>query len=93
MKYGKLPDVKEVFKIYRETPHGDLEEKAKSKLRRMGHKIISREDAPEWIKRTGSPDIIAVKDEEYVLAEVKPSHQLWRYSQAKAQLILVTNVE
>ena len=89
----KLPDVKEAFKIYREMPHGYLEEKAKDKLRRMGYKIISREDAPEWIKKVGSPDIIAVKDGEYILAEIKPSRQLKRYSQAKAKLILVTDIE
>jgi len=93
VKYGKLPDVKEAFKIYREMPHGDLEEKAKNKLKRMGYKVISREDAPEWIKRIGSPDIIAVKDGEYILAEVKPSDQLKRYSQAKVKLILVTDVQ
>ena len=89
----ELPDVKEALRIYREMPHGYLEEKAKEKLRRMGYKILFREEAPEWIKRVGSPDIIAVKDGEYILAEVKPSSQLKRYSQAKTRLILVTDVE
>ena len=59
----------------------------------MGYKIISREEAPEWIKRVGSPDIIAVKDGEYILAEVKPSDQLRRYSEAGVKFILVTNVQ
>ena len=60
-------------------------------MKRMGYKIISREEAPEWIKRVGSPDIIAVKNGEYILAEVKPSDQLRRYSEAGVKLILVTN--
>ena len=93
MRYGKLPDVKEAFKIYREMPHGYLEKKAENKLKRMGYKVISREEAPEWIKSVGSPDIIAVKDGEYILAEVKPSDQLRRYSEAGVKIILVTNVQ
>jgi len=90
--YGKL--LKELWEEYLKTPHGFLEEKAKAKLREMGYKII--EDYghfPEWIKKAGSPDIIAVKDGEYVLVEVKPSYQLERYSKVKAKLILVTTVE
>jgi len=93
-KYGEIPSVKEAFKIYEERmPHGYLEKKAENKLKRMGYKIISREEAPEWIKRVGSPDIIAVKNGEYILAEVKPSDQLRRYSEAGVKLILVTNVQ
>jgi Holliday junction resolvase-like predicted endonuclease len=91
--YGKLPDVKEAFEIYWKTPHGSLERKARAKLERMGYRVISRDDAPEWIKSVGSPDIIAVRGDEYVLVEVKPSDQLKRYSKAKAKLILVTDVE
>jgi len=74
-------------------PHGFLKEKAKEKLRKMGYRIIAREQAPEWIKVVGDPDIIAVKDDEYVLVEVKLSGQLKRYSKAKARLILVTDVD
>lgn len=48
---------------------------------------------PRWIKDLGDPDIVAVKDEKYVIAEVKPSDQLRRYFKAKARLIFVTNVE
>jgi len=93
MKYGKLPDVKETFELYKRTPHGFLEEKAKAKLRRIGYRIIARKHAPKWIKRTGSPDIIAEKNGEYILVEVKPRYQLKRYSKATANLILVTDVE
>ena len=92
-KYGEIPSVKEAFKIYEERIHGYLEKKAENKLKRMGYKIISREEAPEWIKRVGSPDIIAVKNGEYILAEVKPSDQLRRYSEAGVKIILVTNVQ
>jgi Holliday junction resolvase-like predicted endonuclease len=59
----------------------------------MGYRIITREQAPEWIKAVGGPDIIAVEDDEYVLVEVKPSDQLKRYSKAKARLILVTDID
>jgi hypothetical protein len=93
MEYRKLPDVKEAFGTYRKMPHGFLENKAKSKLEKMGYRIIAREYAPEWIKKTGSPDIIAVKNGEYILAEVKPSDQLKRYSKSKAKLVLVTDIE
>ena len=90
----KIPSVWEALeKIYRKMPHGFLEEKAREKLRKMGYRIIRREEAPEWIRVVGAPDIIAVKGNEYVIVEVKPSAQLKRYSKAKARLILVTDVD
>ena len=89
----EVPSVWEALEIYRKTPHGFLEEKAREKLRKMGYKIIKREEAPDWIKAVGDPDIIAVKGDEYVLVEVKPSDQLKRYSKAKARLVLVTDVD
>jgi Holliday junction resolvase len=93
MGYGKLPNVKEAFETYRKMPHGELWSRAKAKLERMGYRIISRDDAPGWIKSVGEPDIIAVKGDEYVLIEVKPSDQLKRYSKTRAKLILVTDVD
>lgn len=41
----------------------------------------------------GSPDIIAVRDGEYVLVEIKPSDQLKRNPKVGEKLILVTDVE
>jgi Holliday junction resolvase-like predicted endonuclease len=84
---------KETLEAYLKTQHGSLDLKARQRLKRMGYKIIKREQAPEWIRAVGAPDIIAVKDGEYALAEVKTSDQLKRYSTAKAKLILVTDVE
>lgn len=49
--------------------HGEYEEKAEAKLRRLGYKILKYEEWPRWIKDLGSPDIVAVKDGEYVVAE------------------------
>jgi len=89
----EVPSVWEALERYRKMDHGFLEEKAREKLRKMGYKIIRREEAPDWIKAVGDPDIIAVKGDEYVLVEVKPSDQLKRYSRAKARLILVTDVD
>jgi len=88
-----VPSVWEALERYRKMDHGFLEEKAREKLRKMGYKIIKREEAPDWIKAVGDPDIIAVKGDEYVLVEVKPSDQLKRYSKAKARLVLVTDVD
>jgi len=93
MRYGKLPDVKEAFEACRAMPHGFLKEKAEIKLKGMGYKIIDRDHAPDWIKKAGNPDIIAVKNGEYALVEVKPSDQLKQYSMVKAKLVLVTDVE
>ena len=88
-----MPSVREAFEEYYKMPQGFLEKKAEEKLRKMGYRIITREQAPEWIKAVGAPDIIAVKDDEYILVEVKPSDQLKRYSKAKARLVLVTDVD
>ena len=65
---------------------------AEEKLKEMGYRIYRRDEAPEDIKRVGSPDIIAEKDGKWLLAEVKILGQLTRYEEAKAKLILVTNV-
>jgi len=59
----------------------------------MGYRIIGWDETPEQVKAAGSPDIIAEKDGEYVLVEVKVLDQLRRYSESGAHLILVTNVE
>ena len=85
--------VKRAMEISKINPHEVLRICAEEKLKSMGYKIISREETPEWIKSVGSPDIVAVKDREYILAEVKPSDQLKRYSKAKAKLILITDIE
>ena len=91
---GRIPSVKDSLRLYyTRVPHGVLERLAIDKLKRMGYRIISRDDAPEWIRRVGSPDIIAERGGEHVIVEVKPSVQLWRYSKAKAKLILITNVK
>lgn len=75
------------------TLHEVLRIAAEERLKEMGYRIIHRDHAPDWIKRAGSPDVVSVKNGEYVLVEVKPSNQLKRYSRAKAKLILVTDVE
>lgn len=82
----------EALKEYLKMPHGSLELKAREKLKKMGYEIVKREQAPEWIKRIGSPDIIARKGDKYVIVEVKPSDQLRRYSQTEAKLVIVTSV-
>ncbi len=75
-------------------PHEVLRICAEEKLKSLGYKIIKRDEAPDWIKKVGSPDIIAEKDGKFVIAEVKYSRQLERYSKAKkARFIIVTNVE
>lgn len=88
-----MPSVEEALKGYCKTPHGFLEEKAIAKLKRMGYKITDYDHAPKWIREVDCPNIIAVKDGEYILVKVKLSDQLRRYSMAKAKLVLVTNVE
>ncbi|MEM4888739.1 MAG: hypothetical protein QXJ64_04800, partial [Thermosphaera sp.] len=75
------------------TPHEVLRIAAEERLKEMGYRIIHRDHAPDWIRRAGNPDVVAVKNGEYVLVEVKPSNQLKRYSKVKAKLILVTYVE
>ncbi|MEM2014136.1 MAG: hypothetical protein QXJ16_01580 [Desulfurococcaceae archaeon] len=75
------------------TLHEVLRIAAEERLKEMGYRVIHRDHAPDWIKRAGNPDIIAVKNDEYVLVEVKPSSRLRRYSKVKAKLILVTYVE
>lgn len=90
---GRKPGVKGAFELNRRIPHGYLEEKARAKLMRMGYRIVDRDQTPDWIKSVGSPDIIAEKDGEYILVEIKPSGQLRRYSKARVKLILVTDVE
>lgn len=84
---------KELLKKYLNTPSGFLDLKARQKLKKMGYRIVNHEEAPKWIKDVGSPDIIAVKNNEYIIAEVRPSNQLRRYSKAKTKLILITDVE
>jgi len=75
------------------TEHEVLRICAEEKLKAMGYRVFSRDEAPEWIKSVGSPDIIAEKDGEYVLVEVKTLDQLRRYSKSGSRIILVTNVE
>jgi len=75
-------------------PHEVLRICAEEKLKSLGYRIVRRNEAPDWIKRVGSPDIIAEKGGEFVIAEVKYSEQLERYSKAKkARFIIVTNIE
>jgi len=75
------------------TEHEVLRICAEERLKAMGYRIIRWDEAPEQIKAAGSPDIIAEKNGEYVLVEVKVLDQLRRYSESGAHLILVTNVE
>jgi len=76
------------------TPERLLHICAEEKLKSLGYKIVRRDEAPDWIKKVGSPDIIAEKDGEFIIVEVKYSGQLERYSKAKkARFIIVTNVE
>jgi hypothetical protein len=93
--FRKTGSVEEALKVRGILPpHEVLRICAEEKLKRMGYKIIKYEEAPEWIKATGSPDIIAVKDNEYILAEVKPGNQLKRYTKTtKAKFILITDID
>ncbi len=65
------------------------------KLKRMGYRIVSWDEAPEFIRRVGSPDVIAERGGSWLIVEVKPLDQLVRYEEAGVKLILeelVTNV-
>jgi len=102
---GEEERVREIFKRSKDVekalrsakflnPHEVLRICAEEKLKSLGYRIVKRDEAPDWIKKVGSPDIIAEKDGEFVIAEVKYSGQLERYSKAKnARFIIVTNVE
>lgn len=59
----------------------------------MGYRIYEQEEAPEHIRRVGSPDIIAERNGEWLLGEVKMLGQLARYEEAGTKLILITNVQ
>jgi Holliday junction resolvase-like predicted endonuclease len=74
------------------TLHEALRVIVEEKLKRMGYRIVGRDEAPEFIRRVGSPDVIAEKDGSWLLVEVKPLDQLVRYEEAGVRLILVTNV-
>jgi hypothetical protein len=75
------------------TPHEILRICAEERLKGMGYRIVEdRDEEPEFIKRAGSPDIVAEKDGSWVVVEVKPLDQLERYKQAGVKLILVTSV-
>jgi len=105
--HNLLEDEERVRKVFKEsgsvrkalrsakylTTHEVLRICAEEKLKILGYNIVNRSDAPRWIKDVGSPDIIAEKDGEFVLVEVKPSGQFKRYSATKAKFIIVTNVE
>ncbi len=92
--FVKTKSVAEALKVARYlTPHEVLRICAEEKLKAQGYRIISRDEAPEWIKRVGSPDVIAEKNGEYILVEVKPSGQLVRCSLSGVKTILVTNIE
>ena len=72
------------------TPHEVLKTCVEERLKSLGYKVLRHDEAPKWIRDVGSPDIVAEKNGEYVLVEVKPSDQLKRYSRVRARLILVT---
>jgi Holliday junction resolvase-like predicted endonuclease len=74
------------------TPHEVLRVIVEEKLKRMGYRIVGRDEAPEFIRRVGSPDVIAERDGSWLLVEVKPLDQLARYEEAGVRLVLVTNV-
>jgi len=74
------------------TLHEALRVIVEEKLKRMGYRIVSRDEAPEFIRRVGSPDVIAEKDGSWLIVEVKPLDQLVRYEEAGVKLILATNV-
>jgi Holliday junction resolvase-like predicted endonuclease len=75
------------------TVHEVLRICAEEKLKKLGYRVVSRDEAPEFIRRVGSPDIVAEKNGSWVLVEVKTLDQLARYEEAGAKLILVTNVK
>jgi hypothetical protein len=67
--------------------HKLLEIRAVIKLENMGYKVIWRyDDLPKEIKKYGEPDLVAVKDGEIIILEVKTSDQLRRYSKAAKEL-------
>jgi hypothetical protein len=75
------------------TPHEVLRICAEEKLKKAGYRIVNRDEAPDFIKKVGGPDIIAEKNGSWVIVEVKPLDQLARYEQAGVKLVLVTNLE
>jgi hypothetical protein len=77
------------------TIHEVLRVIVEEKLKRMGYRIVGRDEAPEFIRRVGSPDVIAERGGLWLIVEVKPLDQLVRYEEAGVKLILeelVTNV-
>jgi Holliday junction resolvase-like predicted endonuclease len=74
------------------TLHEVLRVIVEEKLKRMGYRIVGRDEAPEFIRRVGSPDVIAGKGGSWLIVEVKPLDQLTRYEEAGVRLVLVTNV-
>jgi Holliday junction resolvase-like predicted endonuclease len=91
--YRRTGSVEEALKVRGVlTLHEALRVIVEEKLKRMGYRIVGRDKAPEFIRRVGSPDVIAEKDGSWLLVEVKPLDQLVRYEEAGVRLILVTNV-
>ena len=74
------------------TLHEVLRVIAEEKLKMMGYRIVGRDEAPEFIRSVGSPDVIAGKDGSWLIVEVKPLDQLARYEEAGVRLVLITNV-
>jgi len=60
------------------TLHEALRIATEERLRERGYRIVGREEAPEDIKATYGPDIIAEKDGRWLLVEVEPIDQLVR---------------
>ncbi len=91
--YSRTGSVEEALKVRGIlTLHEALRVIVEEKLKRMGYRIVGRDEAPEFIRRVGSPDVIAEKDGSWLLVEVKPLDQLARYEETGVRLVLVTNV-
>jgi len=92
--FTKTGSVEEALKAARHlTPENVFRIIAEEKLRRMGYTIRSRDEAPNFIKNVGSPDIIAERDGFWLLGEVKMLEQLARYEVANVKLVLITQMK
>jgi Holliday junction resolvase-like predicted endonuclease len=91
--YNRTGSVGEALKVRGIlTLHEVLRVIVEERLKRMGYRIVGWDEAPEFIRRVGSPDVIAERGGSWLIVEVKPLDQLVRYEEAGVKLILVTNV-
>ncbi len=66
---------------------------AEEKLRDSGYRVLRLEEIPRRILVAGIPSVVAVKGNEYLVAEVRVGGRLRVYADAGARIVLVTDLE